>query len=71
MADNVTGQKIVRVREMTPKEMEDEGWERWDEPPTVMELENGTKLYPSRDPEGNGPGAMFGMGADGGAFRLG
>jgi hypothetical protein len=28
--------------------------------PVVLELDDGGLLYPSRDPEGNGPGALFG-----------
>lgn len=62
MADHITGQTIEAIRDMTDGELEAEGWA--DAPthqrPVVLELENGTKLYASRDEEGNGPGAMFG-----------
>ncbi len=57
MDDEVKGQKIVAVRPMVKDEMIAEGW---DEPALVLMLENGTILYASRDPEGNGPGALFG-----------
>jgi hypothetical protein len=29
------------------------------------------RIYPSRDPEGNGPGARFGIDAQGAGFMLG
>lgn len=32
---------------------------------TVLELGNGERIFPSRDPEGNGPGAFFAVGTDG------
>lgn len=56
---NLEGLTIKKVRLMTKREMEKEGWE--DHPPcTVLELDGGVKLYASRDDEGNGPRAMFG-----------
>lgn len=59
----VIGSKIVNMRAMTKKEMKAEDW---DGPPCIaLELDNGSILYPSRDEEGNGPGAMFGTGKDG------
>jgi len=39
--------------------------------PTALVLENGTVLYPSRDEEGNGPGAMFGRTKAGTTITLG
>lgn len=56
----VKGQKIVDVRRMTEEEMEREGWKGRMGKPTVLELESGDILFPSQDPEGNGPGAIFG-----------
>lgn len=60
MTDSFVGQKVKEIRPMTSKEIDAE---YWDEDryslPVVVELENGAKLYASRDPEGNGPGAMF------------
>lgn len=70
--DEVVGKKIVKVRPMTLKEKKSEGWDedRRSERGVVIELEGGTKLYPSRDDEGNGPGVMFGAAPDGKTFRL-
>lgn len=61
----IEGQKIARLRLMTCTEMREQGWEDWRSPPVVIELENGLKLFPSRDEEGNGPGALFGSDAEG------
>lgn len=63
--DSIKGKKIVDVREMTEDELEREGWhKRHGRGPTVLELETGMLLYPSCDPEGNAPGALFGIDAD-------
>lgn len=64
---DVIGAKVVDIRKMTAKEMRAE---YWDETTTVLVLDNGTKLYASRDEEGNGPGAIFGTNKEGGAFGL-
>ena len=57
----IVGQKIVNVRALTSKEMKREGWEEDAHgKPTALVLENGVILYPSRDEEGNGAGALFG-----------
>lgn len=60
--DPVIGQTVVAVRPMTPAELEREGWEanRRHGTPMAVELSSGALLYPSRDDEGNGPGALFG-----------
>lgn len=58
---DIIGSKIEAIRDMTVKEMEREGWEDSPRKPPVIVLSNGTILYPSRDPEGNGPGALFGF----------
>jgi len=58
---DIVGQQIVGVRRMSFEELEFEGWQ--DEVgglPVVVILENGVKLYPARDEEGNGSGVMFG-----------
>lgn len=57
----ITGLTITAVRPMTAPEAQREGW-RYDSqlPPTVVQLENGTLLYASADPEGNGPGSLVG-----------
>jgi len=58
---DVVGRKIVAVRAMTDDEWENEGWDKDRfNPGCVLVLDDGTCLYPSRDTEGNGPGAIFG-----------
>lgn len=57
---DIVGQKITGIRAMTKAELAAEGWEFGHDNPPVLVLENGTCLYPSRDQEGNGGGAMFG-----------
>ena len=60
------GHTVKRIRPMTPNELEDEGWAG--ERPAgllVIELDNGAKLFASRDDEGNGPGRLFGKLSDG------
>lgn len=59
---DVVGCEVVEIRRMTSEEAEREGWD--DRPihhrPEVLVLDDGTLVYPSRDPEGNGPGSLFG-----------
>ena len=70
MAD-IVGKKIVDIRPMTKQETKDEYWEEtMNGPATVLVLDDGTLLYPSQDPEGNGPGAIFGKDKNG-SFQLG
>jgi hypothetical protein len=64
--DPVIGLRIVDVRGMTSAEVNKEGW---GQSTTVLVLEDGTKIYASRDEEGNGPGALFGTGK-GGSFMF-
>lgn len=65
------GRTIKRVRPMTEEELRREGWAEdqfGSTPrymPPVVEFEDGSTLFASRDPEGNGPGAMFGSDPDG------
>ena len=56
---NILGKKIIGIRPMTKKEAAALYWE-FDEPVMVLELEGGSLLFPSRDYEGNGGGAIFG-----------
>lgn len=67
---DVQGKTISEVRQMTDAELQAEGWDGRvaHAAPTVLVLEDGTKLYPSRDPEGNGPGSLFGKASDGQLF---
>lgn len=57
------GATVVAIRPMTQAEAEREGWEIRGRhgAPVVVQLSNGALLYPSRDDEGNGPGALFGF----------
>ncbi len=54
------GKKIAKIRPMTAKELDDEGWERTHSATSAIELEDGTVIYPSQDDEGNGAGVLFG-----------
>jgi hypothetical protein len=61
MSAEFVGKRIVEVRSMTSEELQGEFW---DEPQfgsvSVLVLDDGTLIYPSRDAEGNGPGELFG-----------
>jgi len=50
---------VVEVRYLKKVEMEALGWE---ESVPVIIFNDGTMLFPSRDDEGNGGGALFGQG---------
>ena len=67
---DIVGRTIEEVRPLTAHELAAEGWADWLESGApVLVLDDGTRLYPSRDDEGNGPGALFGH--DGtNAFRV-
>ena len=67
MKDPLIGKKIVKMRPMTDEEMEAEGWTQ---STTVLVLNDGTLLYASMDPEGNGPGYIFGIAPDGDSFGV-
>lgn len=56
-----TGKTIAEIRPMSDEEQAMEGWERTRYDPPVVVFEDGTKIYPSQDHEGNGPGALFGV----------
>ena len=58
----LVGQKIAAVRAMTPAELVGQGWDvdRCETAPLVIVTEDGTKLFASRDSEGNGPGCLVG-----------
>ena len=56
MKMGLIGKKIVGIRYQTKKEMEDE---YWDKRSVVIELDDGSLLYPSQDEEGNGAGEIF------------
>lgn len=50
------GKKIIGVRYMTEDEADQRGW--WSRG-LIIELEGGQTIVPSKDDEGNGPGALF------------
>lgn len=54
---NLVGRKIVMARYMTEEEAEGMGWYH---KPVVLQLDNGSVIYPSMDDEGNNGGALFG-----------
>ena len=51
------GRTIVRSRAMKPEEMGAYGWDG--HPPVVLELDDGSRIFPSCDDEGNQPGTLF------------
>jgi len=55
------GLAIRHVRLMDPVEMKKEGWDEYGrvQAATVLVFHDGTKIYVSKDEEGNGPGAIF------------
>lgn len=56
----IEGKTIVAVRSMTKQEIESEYWQHSKHNAIVIELSDGSIIYPSCDEEGNGPGALFG-----------
>jgi hypothetical protein len=59
----IEGTRIRRIRWMKKEEVEAEGWDSsmlFHYPIPLIELDNGVKIYPSQDNEGNGGGAFFG-----------
>lgn len=54
-AEVLKGRTIKEVRYMTPKEAQDSGFHSR---PVVLELDNGTYVYPMMDDEGNDGGAL-------------
>ena len=54
---HLVGRTIKAARYMTDEETEEQGWSR---KAVVLELDDGTTIFPSHDDEGNGPGALFG-----------
>lgn len=50
------GRTIVRARAMTRQEIARSGW---DDAATLLQLDDGSRLFASRDEEGNGPGELF------------
>jgi len=60
--EHLVGRTIKKVRYLTEAEVKGLGWY---ESSLVMELDDGTLVFPSRDDEGNGGGALFGQNSKG------
>jgi hypothetical protein len=56
----IIGVKIKDIRKMTKGEAKKEGWSIETRVAPVIELENGIKIFPSSDEEGNHVGMLFG-----------
>jgi len=65
----LVGQRVTEVRAMTEEEASAEGWGN-SKDTVVLVFEDGTKVYPSCDDEGNGPGVMFGEDPKCGLIRI-
>lgn len=61
-SDNLVGKKVTAVRYMTDEEVEDMGW---NSKALVIQLDDSSIIFPSRDDEGNDAGALFGQTKDG------
>ena len=59
----LTGKKVKAVRYLSKAEADQLGWHSR---PLVIEFEDGTLLFPSRDDEGNDGGALLGQKPGGG-----
>jgi hypothetical protein len=57
-AKQLEGRTIVKARYLTEEEVGDLGWNLL---VIVLELDDGTLLFPSMDDEGNNGGALFGQ----------
>ena len=68
---SLVGRKIVEIRPMTSDELEAEGWLAVPGfPIPCLVFDDGQRLFPSQDDEGNGPGTFFGAFPNGRGFRL-
>ena len=67
---DILGKRVVELRTLTVDELETEGWENEMVPVVAIVLENGVKLYPSSDMEGNSGGALFFTDGSGDTYRL-
>jgi len=67
---DLIGRKIVCIRPLSDEDRKLEGWEQTHGATSVIELDNGTLIYPSADDEGNGPGTLFGRDKKGNTFYV-
>ena len=56
---SLKGRKVKSLRYLSAKEAAGLGWHQR---PLVIEFDDGTLVFASRDDEGNGAGALFGQG---------
>ncbi len=64
---HLKGKTIVEVRYMSEEEQESFGWYSRC---VVIQFDDGSLLFPSKDDEGNDAGALFGQTPDGKDFTL-
>ena len=57
---SLVGLRIVEVRKLTPTELAREYWDL-DTEAYCLVFDDGTRIYASRDEEGNGPGELIGI----------
>ena len=67
---DILGKRVIELRTLTVYELETEGWENEMVPVVTIVLENGVRLYPSSDMEGNSGGALFFTDGSGDTYRL-
>jgi len=60
MVSGLEGKIVKEIRPMTDAELSKEGWDG-QQTVVVIVFTDGTLVYPSQDPEGNGGGALFGI----------
>ena len=64
---HLKGKRIVKVRYLSEEEKEQLHWYHRCE---VIQFDDGSLLFPSRDDEGNDAGALFGQTSDGEDYTL-
>jgi len=65
----LVGAKIVNVRKMVKSELDAHYWGGCD-PVYMIELDNGSAIYPSADFEGNSGGVLYGVTRDEECFNV-
>ena len=66
----LVGRTIKEIRPMTEDERDYEAWSGDECLAMVIVLDDGTRIYPAKDPEGNGPGVLKVLTTTGSAFQL-
>lgn len=65
--EHLKGKTVVAVRYLSVEEQESLGWSHR---PLVIQFDDGSIIFPSRDDEGNDAGSLFGQGPDGGELTF-